>query len=157
MIKRPIEELTNDVLVIKLFGLASSGQYNTAEALLKAAREQLPDESQERIIAAAAYMSELLKQGEAPVRVSPIPDFLEPFGDLPMPKYEGCEPSEFEIQRIKKYLEEGRFIELSKAHQDWICRRLMPSLTRYGVYPPPNEEGDSAGKPPIANCNVEAP
>lgn len=140
MIKRPIEELTTDLLVIKLFGLASSGQYGTPDELLKAAREQLPDESQERIVAAAAYLSELLKQGSTPTRASEIPEYLEQFSDLPMPKYDGAEPSEFEIQRIKKYMEEGRFNELSKPHQDWICCRLMPSLTRYGVYPPPHEK-----------------
>lgn len=154
MIKRPIQEITTNVLVLKLLELASSGQYHTPEALLEAAREQLPDESQERIIAAAAYLSELLKLGATPVHASPIPDFLEPFGDMPMPKYEGSEPSEFEIQRIRKHLEEGRFNELSKAHQDWICCRLMPSLTRYGVYPPPSGAGDRVSKSAI-NFNGE--
>lgn len=62
-----------------------------------------------------------------------------PFQGLPMPKYDGEEPSEIEIQRIRKHLEEGRFDELSKELQRWVCHRLMPSLTRFGVYPPPAE------------------
>ena len=154
MFKRPIDELTTDVLVINLFQLASSGQYSTPDALLQAAQEQMPDESRERIIAAAAYMSELLAQGSSPVRAGMIPDFLEQFAELPMPKYDGPEPSEFEVQRIKKHLEEGRFKELSKTHQDWICCRLMPSLTRYGVYPPPSGAGDRVSKSAI-NFNGE--
>jgi len=62
-----------------------------------------------------------------------------PFQGLPMPKYDGEEPSEIEIQRIRKNLEEGRFDDLSKELQRWVCHRLMPSLTRFGVYPPPAE------------------
>ncbi len=62
-----------------------------------------------------------------------------PFQNLPMPKFDGEEPSEIEIQRIRKKLEEGRFDDLSKDLQRWVCYRLMPSLTRYGVYPPPLE------------------
>jgi len=61
-----------------------------------------------------------------------------PFQGLPMPKYEGTEPSEVEIERIKKYMEEDRFDELSDGHQEWVCNRLLPSLVRYGVYPPPS-------------------
>ncbi|MGP0171212.1 hypothetical protein ACSVIJ_04940 [Pseudomonas sp. NCHU5208] len=56
-----------------------------------------------------------------------------------MPKYDGAEPSEIEIQRIRQYLADGRFDDLGKDLQRWVCHRLMPSLTRYGVYPPPSE------------------
>lgn len=59
------------------------------------------------------------------------------FEGLPMPHYEGIEPSELEIERIRKYIEESRFDELSDEHQNWVVGRLMPSLTRYGFYPPP--------------------
>ena len=59
------------------------------------------------------------------------------FEGLPMPHYDGAEPSEIEIERIKKFIEEGRFDELSDGHQYWVVGRLMPSLARYGVYPPP--------------------
>lgn len=57
----------------------------------------------------------------------------------PMPAYDGPEPSEIELRRIEKLLSNGRFDELSKEHQRWATHRLMPSLTRFGVYPPPAE------------------
>tara|TARA_R110001592_G_scaffold29089_3_gene105849 strand:+ start:319 stop:522 length:204 start_codon:yes stop_codon:yes gene_type:complete len=62
-----------------------------------------------------------------------------PFQGLPMPKYEGPEPTEIELRRIQKMIEAGQFDELSKEHQRWVTRRLMPSLARYGAYPPPSE------------------
>ena len=65
-----------------------------------------------------------------------MPNMLE---CLPMPHYEGVEPSEIEIERIRKFIEEGRFDELNDDLQDWVVGRLMPSLVRYGVYPPPAE------------------
>jgi len=64
---------------------------------------------------------------------------MNPFQGLPMPKYDCEEPSEIEIQRIRHHLAEGRFDDLNKDLQRWVCHRLMPSLTRYGVYPPPGE------------------
>ena len=67
---------------------------------------------------------------------------INPFQGLPMPKYDGEEPSEIEIQRIRHHLAEGRFDDLSKDLQRWVCHRLMPSLTRFGVYPPPAEAAD---------------
>jgi len=62
-----------------------------------------------------------------------------PFASLPMPSCDVPEPMEIDIQRIKRCMEEGRFEALSADHQRWVCRRLLPSLTRYGVYPPPSE------------------
>lgn len=62
-----------------------------------------------------------------------------PFEGLPMPPCDVPEPTEMDIQRIKRYMEEDRFDELSADHQRWVCRRLLPSLTRFGVYPPPGE------------------
>ncbi len=55
----------------------------------------------------------------------------------PMPVYEGYEPDELAMMRIKRRVEEGRFADLSDAEQQWVCGRLIPSLTRYGCYPPP--------------------
>ncbi|HEJ4833930.1 hypothetical protein AAAC13_01630 [Pseudomonas aeruginosa] len=57
-----------------------------------------------------------------------------------MPQYDGVEPSEIELQRIQKYIDDGRFDELSNEQQKWVTRRLMPSLARYGVYPPPTSK-----------------
>lgn len=62
----------------------------------------------------------------------------------PMPQYDGAEPCELDIQRISKCMEEGRFDDLSREHQRWVTHRLMPSLTRFGVYPPPNDATTSA-------------
>ncbi|HBO4949124.1 TPA: hypothetical protein RJN82_004652 [Pseudomonas aeruginosa] len=58
---------------------------------------------------------------------------------LPMPKYDGAEPTEIELRRIQKMVEEGQFDELSKEHQRWVTHRLLPSLARFGVYPPPSQ------------------
>lgn len=60
-----------------------------------------------------------------------------PVAGTPMPVYDGSEPSEIELKRIEKALEQDRFDDLSKEQQRWVTRRLMPSLARYGVYPPP--------------------
>lgn len=45
--------------------------------------------------------------------------------------HDGIEPSEVDIQRVRKFMEEGRFGELSEDLQNWVCGRLMPSLVRY--------------------------
>lgn len=61
---------------------------------------------------------------------------------LPMPSLNGRvihEPSEIEIQRIMACAREGELRKVSEQHMDWICYRLMPSLVRYGCYPPPHE------------------
>lgn len=70
----------------------------------------------------------------------------------PMPGYSGPEPDELALMRIRKYVEEGRFDALSRDEQRWVCRRLLPSLARFGRYPPPDEPpatpvlpGDSDG------------
>ena len=55
----------------------------------------------------------------------------------PMPEYDGPEPSEIDITRIRKYIDERRFKDLPDKDIDWVCCRLMPSLMRYGTYPPP--------------------
>lgn len=59
------------------------------------------------------------------------------FACLKMPHYDGDEPTEIDLKRIEKFLQEGRFDELSRQHQRWVTRRFLPSLTRFGVYPPP--------------------
>lgn len=58
----------------------------------------------------------------------------------PMPEWHGKEPSEIDMQRIRKYHEDGRFNELPREHQDWVVYRLIPSCIRYGCYPPPQNE-----------------
>lgn len=59
-----------------------------------------------------------------------------PFINAKMQAYEGEEPSEIDIQRIKRYIEKGRFDDLDRTHQRWVTHRLMPSLMRFGCYPP---------------------
>ena len=63
--------------------------------------------------------------------------WLRAFVDQPLPKYDGKEPSEFELHRINKLMAEERFSELSREHQRWVTHRLLPSLVRFGTYPPP--------------------
>lgn len=69
------------------------------------------------------------------------PDMLhwlrEALGNAPMPDYDGPEPSEIDVARIRRYVDEDRFDDLPKWQQRWVCRRLMPSLARFGTYPPP--------------------
>lgn len=59
------------------------------------------------------------------------------FAGVKMPQYDGPEPSELELKRIEKALQEDRFNELGADQQRWVTRRLLPSLTRFGMYPPP--------------------
>lgn len=61
---------------------------------------------------------------------------------LPMPSLQGrniVEPSEIDMHRMMAYAREGELYKVPKQHVDWICYRLMPSLMRYGCYPPPHE------------------
>lgn len=58
-----------------------------------------------------------------------------------MPKYDGPEPSELEIARIIKLMDEDRFEDVPEEHQRWLRKRLIPSLVRYGCYPPPQPIG----------------
>lgn len=67
------------------------------------------------------------------------PEVASTIASSPMPHYDGAEPCELDIQRISKCMQEGRFDDLSREHQRWVTHRLMPSLTRFGVYPPPND------------------
>lgn len=67
------------------------------------------------------------------------PDVASAIAGSPMPKFDGAEPCELDIQRISKCLQDGRFDDLSREHQRWVTHRLMPSLTRFGVYPPPSD------------------
>lgn len=60
-----------------------------------------------------------------------------PFASFKMPHYDGAEPTEIDLKRIAKMLQEGRFDEISRDQQRWVTRRLLPSLARFGVYPPP--------------------
>lgn len=62
----------------------------------------------------------------------------------PMPAYDGYEPDELAMMRIQRRIEEGRFADLSDDEQKWVCGRLIPSLARYGCYPPP--------APPVARA-----
>lgn len=67
---------------------------------------------------------------------------LQKLATLPMPSLNGRvikEPSELDAQRIMKFAAQGELHKIPKEHQDWLCYRLMPSLFRYGVYPPPYE------------------
>lgn len=64
--------------------------------------------------------------------------------DAPMPPYSGHEPDELALARIRKYVEEGRFDALARDEQRWVCRRLLPSLARFGRYPPPRESPETA-------------
>jgi hypothetical protein len=75
-----------------------------------------------------------------------LEDILENPADLAgklfgvaMPKYDGPEPTEIDIARIRKLIDEGRFDALPKEQQRWVTRRLMPSLARFGCYPPPDQ------------------
>jgi hypothetical protein len=67
------------------------------------------------------------------------PDVASAIAGSQMPHYNGAEPCELDIQRINKCMQEGRFDDLSRDHQRWVTHRLMPSLTRFGVYPPPSD------------------
>ncbi len=61
---------------------------------------------------------------------------------LPMPSLKGrviVEPSEIEIQRMIQLAKTGDLSLLAEKHMDWVCYRLLPSLFRYGAYPPPHE------------------
>jgi predicted metal-dependent RNase len=61
---------------------------------------------------------------------------------LPMPSLNGrviAEPSEIEIQGMIKQVKAGELDFIGHKHMDWLCYRLLPSLFRYGVYPPPYE------------------
>lgn len=49
------------------------------------------------------------------------------------------EPSEIEIQRMMSDVKLGGLGRMDLKHEDWFCYRLMPSLMRYGTYPPPFE------------------
>lgn len=62
---------------------------------------------------------------------------LDKLRNAPMPPYDGYEPDELSLVRIQRYIEDERFDELPKEAQRWVCRRLMPSLMRFGCYPPP--------------------
>lgn len=75
-------------------------------------------------------------------------DFVENLGltnlqKLPMPSLNGrdiIEPSEFELAQIIAYARRGELYKAPQNLADWICYRLMPSLVRYGSYPPPHEK-----------------
>ncbi|ELQ8317568.1 hypothetical protein [Pseudomonas aeruginosa] len=65
----------------------------------------------------------------------------------PMPNYQGFEPSPCQVQSIIRELENGAWESLSEQVREWVTGRLMPSMARYGVYPPPSESSrDNAAK-----------
>lgn len=55
----------------------------------------------------------------------------------PLPTAAGYEPDALALKRIELRLRQGRFDDLLRVEQEWVCGRLMPSLARYGCYPPP--------------------
>ena len=60
----------------------------------------------------------------------------------PMPSLNGRkikEPSELELQRAIRCFKDGRLDEVEKSLQDWMCYRLIPSMIKFGTYPPPYE------------------
>lgn len=57
--------------------------------------------------------------------------------NAPMPAYSGYEPNELALKRIEMRMKQGRFVDLPLIEQKWVCGRLIPSLVRYGCYPPP--------------------
>lgn len=60
---------------------------------------------------------------------------------LPMPTYNrDYYPSEIEYQMIRKKMESYDVNDLSEEQQHWLFERLMPSLVRFGTYPPPGEQ-----------------
>lgn len=59
----------------------------------------------------------------------------------PMPDYQGFEPAPCEVQTIIRELESGIWESLGEQVREWVTGRLMPSMARYGVYPPPSESG----------------
>lgn len=73
--------------------------------------------------------------------------------EQPMPVWNGEEPCQLDIQRIRKYWEDGRFTELPKHHQDWVCYRLLPSLIRFKCYPPPDELSTKSVDNSIQACD----
>ncbi len=58
--------------------------------------------------------------------------------NAPMPAYSGYEPNELALKRIEIRMKQGRFTDLPLIEQKWVCGRLIPSLVRYGCYPPPD-------------------
>ena len=58
--------------------------------------------------------------------------------NAPMPAYSGYEPTELALKRIELRMKQGRFADLPLIEQKWVCGRLIPSLVRYGCYPPPD-------------------
>ena len=55
-------------------------------------------------------------------------------------EYTGYEPNELALKRIEIRMKQGRFTDLPLIEQKWVCGRLIPSLVRYGCYPPPDAE-----------------
>jgi len=53
-------------------------------------------------------------------------------------EYTGYEPNELALKRIEIRMKQGRFTDLPLIEQKWVCGRLIPSLVRYGCYPPPD-------------------
>jgi hypothetical protein len=71
---------------------------------------------------------------------------LEALRKSKMPEWNEREPDAHELARIQiAYdLDDERleFSDLTKFEQDWLCRRFMPCIVRFGVYPPPNHKVD---------------
>lgn len=60
--------------------------------------------------------------------------------DLKTTAHDHYEPDDATIAEIIKCIEEERFDELPNESKEWVCHKLMPSLMRFGCYPPPDQQ-----------------
>lgn len=56
----------------------------------------------------------------------------------PLPPTSGIQPSEHELKQVEHALRTETFDRLSRRLQRWVCHDLMPSLQKFGTYPPPD-------------------
>ncbi|MBD1389556.1 hypothetical protein IC617_08955 [Neiella sp. HB171785] len=73
----------------------------------------------------------------------PLPEsLLNVPTEQPLPKrpdrIKDYEPTEFELHRIRKCMEECRCSELSDNQMNWMCYVLIPTIMKYGRYPIPD-------------------
>ena len=74
---------------------------------------------------------------------APLPNQLvELLKAQPLPKrpsrIQGYEPTEFELHRIRKCMEECCVHKLSTQQIDWMSYVLIPTIVKYGRYPIPD-------------------
>lgn len=73
----------------------------------------------------------------------------------PMPKYDGPEPTGPELELIMAKMDKGLFDDLPAHLQDWVTDRLLPSMSRYGVYPPPENPPEITDPQPPGVYEIE--